>query len=185
MALALFVATIFVVLGASHLFRGVDLGTLLVFLIASIVVLLVAAVVAGVSSELAIASREDLALLDDSEGDLLVEVEILSNNQLVARDRGALGFADGTLFFSGHYCSFLVGSQDLAEDHTLEFPNPFVSFIALRHDGCKPVLRFSLPRGGPRSRMNRMWQLSDAIHALRRSAPTQEERRYPPLEPPA
>jgi hypothetical protein len=127
--------------------------------------------------------KRDLALIDDPSRDLLVEVVVSSGYSVLAKDRGALGFADGTLFFSGHSFSFLIGSQDVAErlSADVDLGSPFETALDLKHENGRVHVHFFILEGGLWN--DRMWQLSDAIHALRHSEPTQEERRYPPLGP--
>lgn len=131
-------------------------------------------------------TKKDLALIDDSRRDLLVQVAVLVRGKVRAFDRGILGLSDGALFFSGHCFSFLIGSQDVAERRAIDvrLGSPFVTALDLKHEDGRLRLQFRVVKGGPWSDRDHIWQLSDLLHAIRNSPPTKAERRYPPLHPP-
>ena len=128
---------------------------------------------------------DDLLLRDDSNSlDLLVQVWVKVNGRLVATDRGILGFASETLYFSGHSFSFLVGSQDLARRSNLwlSLNAPHLRQIGLKHSSHVSV-RFSVLRSEDWDWNEKMRFLTGALKALERYKPTGTARQYPPLKP--
>jgi hypothetical protein len=129
-----------------------------------------------------LATRKDIALVDDSKQDLLVGVEVLVDGRAVGWDRGVLGFDQGALFFSGHSCSFLLGSQDINDGPPRRLPAGFTLKVDLKHPSRQVALQFNALGGGERTPEYAMQQLKESILAVRQSGPTHLERRYPPLE---
>jgi hypothetical protein len=129
----------------------------------------------------------DDRLLEDAEDETvcIAELTILQDGAETGRDRGAVWFANGGLYFAGRRCSFAVGGQDLAEpDIAIDETEPeTVNHVQLRHPSRTVVLQFKPLDHETEVRTRAKYGFFANMAKFNGSRPvSQDERQYPPLE---
>jgi hypothetical protein len=120
----------------------------------------------------------------------IVQVDIVQDGKVTGTDRGVIGFDQGTMFFTGHACSFVLGAQDIGVQSVRRGMMPSKMFrralwqtIPLHHPN-REVWICLLPLFSPSAPQERhRGNLANALaHFVNDSANTHLKRQYPPLD---
>jgi hypothetical protein len=118
----------------------------------------------------------------DDETVCIADLKIVQDNAETGKDRGAVWFSNGGLYFAGRRCSFVVGGQDLAEQEVTEDADS-VDGLPLRHPSRSVTLKFTPKDGETQIRTRAKYAFFRNLAKFDRTHPEcAEPRQYPPLE---
>jgi hypothetical protein len=143
------------------------------------------------------ASAEDENLIEDpaDPNGWLVQIHVIQDGVVTGKDRGVLWFDSDAVCFTGHACSFVVGTQDLPPRVQWGEYGLGNQYVIANND--EDPSWFKLPLRLPRKRLwlGIRWlysphhpkrdrrSLQEAMANFRQHAkPTEAPRQYPPLD---